>query len=78
MQDNVPLLAFVGRLAPQKGVDLIEAVFPWLMGHEGQDGQGVSGDVQLVMIYLYVYISTYIYVYIHVYMYIYIYIYTCI
>ena len=49
MQDNVPLLAFVGRLAPQKGVDLIEAVFPWLMGHEGQDGQDVTGDVQLVM-----------------------------
>lgn len=43
---NVPLIAFIGRLAPQKGVDLIEEIFPWLMGH---DPKGVTGDVQLVM-----------------------------
>ena len=43
---DVPLVAFIGRLAPQKGVDLIEEVFPWLMT---RDDQGVLGDVQLVM-----------------------------
>jgi starch synthase len=44
--DNVPLVCFIGRLAPQKGVDLIEEIFPWLLGH---DPKGVTGDVQLVM-----------------------------
>mmetsp|Transcript_43661 Transcript_43661/g.102666 ORF Transcript_43661/g.102666 Transcript_43661/m.102666 type:complete len:670 (-) Transcript_43661:214-2223(-) len=43
---HVPLVCFIGRLAPQKGVDLIEEVFPWLMGH---DPKGVLGDVQLVL-----------------------------
>ncbi|KAJ1492952.1 hypothetical protein T484DRAFT_1769858, partial [Baffinella frigidus] len=28
---DVPIVAFIGRLAPQKGVDLIEQIFPWLM-----------------------------------------------
>ena len=46
VNEHPPLIAFIGRLAPQKGVDLIEAIFPWLMSH---DDQGVTGDVQLVM-----------------------------
>lgn len=45
---NKPLLAFIGRLSHQKGVDLIEAIFPWLMSHD-ETGQGVTGQVQLVM-----------------------------
>jgi len=43
---GTPVVAFIGRLAPQKGVDLIEEVFPWLIQH---DPQGVTGNVQLVM-----------------------------
>jgi len=43
---DTPIVAFIGRLAPQKGVDLIEQVFGWLMGG---DHLGVTGDVQLVM-----------------------------
>ena len=48
LQENsgVPLVCFIGRLAPQKGVDLIEEIFPWLMGH---DPKGITGNVQLVM-----------------------------
>jgi len=45
-KENTPIVAFIGRLAPQKGVDLIEQVFGWLMGG---DSQGVTGDVQLIM-----------------------------
>jgi starch synthase len=33
---DVPLLAFIGRLDHQKGLDLIEAVAPWLLGHDVQ------------------------------------------
>lgn len=43
---NKPLIAFIGRLAPQKGIDLIEQSVHWLMGG---DDQGVLGDAQLVM-----------------------------
>jgi len=43
-----PIVAFIGRLAPQKGVDLIEEIFPWLIGHD-ETGKGVTGQVQLVM-----------------------------
>ena len=43
---DTPLIAFIGRLAPQKGVDLIEQVFGWLMNG---DEHGVTGDVQLIM-----------------------------
>eukprot|EP00292_Cryptomonas_paramecium_P003078 CAMPEP_0113674386 /NCGR_PEP_ID=MMETSP0038_2-20120614/7386_1 /TAXON_ID=2898 /ORGANISM="Cryptomonas paramecium" /LENGTH=618 /DNA_ID=CAMNT_0000590953 /DNA_START=66 /DNA_END=1918 /DNA_ORIENTATION=- /assembly_acc=CAM_ASM_000170 len=43
---DTPLVAFIGRLAYQKGVDLIEQVLGWLMGG---DHLGVTGDVQLVM-----------------------------
>jgi len=43
---NTPLVAFIGRLAPQKGVDLIEETLGWLLGG---DHMGVTGDVQLVM-----------------------------
>ena len=43
---DVPIVAFIGRLAPQKGVDLIEEIFPWLME---RDQTGVTGDVQVVM-----------------------------
>lgn len=43
-----PIIAFIGRLAPQKGVDLIEEIFPWLMEHDPK-GKGVTGQVQLVM-----------------------------
>jgi len=46
VDSNRPLVAFIGRLAPQKGVDLIEQVFPWLME---RDNQGVLGEVQLVL-----------------------------
>jgi len=42
-----PLLCFIGRLAPQKGIDVLEAAFDWLMGGDG--GEGVLGDAQLVM-----------------------------
>ncbi|OAY79216.1 Granule-bound starch synthase 2, chloroplastic/amyloplastic [Ananas comosus] len=40
VQDNVPLLAFIGRLDGQKGVDLIAEAIHWI----------VSQDVQLVML----------------------------
>jgi len=43
---DTPIVAFIGRLAPQKGVDLIEQVFGWLLGG---DHEGVTGDVQLIM-----------------------------
>lgn len=43
---NRPLLVFIGRLAPQKGIDVIEASLNWLMGG---DNEGVLGDTQLVM-----------------------------
>ncbi|XP_022861081.1 granule-bound starch synthase 2, chloroplastic/amyloplastic isoform X2 [Olea europaea var. sylvestris] len=37
---DVPLIGFIGRLDPQKGVDLIAEAVPWMMGQ----------DVQLVML----------------------------
>mmetsp|Transcript_28839 Transcript_28839/g.65344 ORF Transcript_28839/g.65344 Transcript_28839/m.65344 type:complete len:655 (-) Transcript_28839:258-2222(-) len=46
VRKDVPLVCFIGRLAPQKGVDLIEEIFPWLIS---RDPKGVTGDVQLVM-----------------------------
>lgn len=46
VDEHKPIIAFIGRLAPQKGVDLIEEIFPWLMEH---DPKGVTGQVQLVM-----------------------------
>lgn len=46
LRKDVPVICFIGRLAPQKGVDLIEEIFPWMMAH---DPKGVTGDVQLVM-----------------------------
>ena len=42
-----PLLCFIGRLAPQKGIDVLEAAFDWLMGGDG--GEGVLGDAQVIM-----------------------------
>jgi glycogen synthase len=53
MENIVFILFFIfiiptGRLAPQKGVDLIEEIFPWLLAHD-QTGKGVTGQVQLVM-----------------------------
>jgi starch synthase len=44
---EAPLVCFVGRLAAQKGVDVLGEVVDWLMGDDG--GRGVLGDVQLVM-----------------------------
>jgi glycogen synthase len=29
LRKDVPVICFIGRLAPQKGVDLIEEIFPW-------------------------------------------------
>jgi len=43
---DTPIIAFIGRLAPQKGVDLIEQILGWLLAG---DHLGVTGDVQLVM-----------------------------
>lgn len=43
---DIPIVAFIGRLAYQKGIDLIEAVFPWLMS---SDANGITGNVQLIM-----------------------------
>ncbi|TKY50254.1 Granule-bound starch synthase 2 [Spatholobus suberectus] len=40
VREDVPLLAFVGRLDHQKGVDVIAEAIPWMMGQ----------DVQLVML----------------------------
>ncbi|XP_008802589.2 granule-bound starch synthase 2, chloroplastic/amyloplastic-like isoform X2 [Phoenix dactylifera] len=40
VRDNVPILAFIGRLDHQKGVDLIAEAIPWIVGQ----------DVQLVML----------------------------
>jgi len=40
IREEVPLIGFIGRLDPQKGVDLIAGAIPWLM----------SQDVQLVML----------------------------
>lgn len=56
---DVPIVAFIGRLAPQKGVDLIEQIFPWLMD---KDQTGVTGDVQVsfALHYLYYIILYYI------------------
>lgn len=42
---DCPVIAFIGRLAYQKGIDILEAVMPWLMN--GNDG--VTGDVQVIM-----------------------------
>lgn len=39
-QRNVPMFALISRLDHQKGIDLVEAVAPWLLSH----------DVQLVML----------------------------
>jgi starch synthase len=36
VRPDVPLLAFIGRLDAQKGLDLLEAVAPWLLGHDLQ------------------------------------------
>jgi len=43
---NVPIIAFIGRLAYQKGLDILESVFPWLMS---EDHEGVTGKVQVIM-----------------------------
>jgi len=43
---DTPMIAFIGRLAPQKGVDIIEQILPWLLN---ADQAEVTGDVQLVM-----------------------------
>ncbi|CAL0299026.1 unnamed protein product [Lupinus luteus] len=40
VRDNVPVVAFIGRLDQQKGVDLIAEAIPWMMGQ----------DVQLIML----------------------------
>ncbi|WVZ05325.1 hypothetical protein V8G54_018671 [Vigna mungo] len=40
IREDVPLIGFIGRLDPQKGVDIIAEAIPWLM----------SQDVQLVML----------------------------
>lgn len=40
VRDDIPLIGFIGRLDPQKGVDLIAEAVPWMMGQ----------DVQLVML----------------------------
>lgn len=40
VRDDVPLIGFIGRLDPQKGIDLIAEAVPWMMGQ----------DVQLVML----------------------------
>lgn len=40
IREDVPLIGFIGRLDPQKGVDLIAEAIPWMMGQ----------DVQLVML----------------------------
>ncbi|MEZ4236610.1 MAG: glycogen/starch synthase [Myxococcota bacterium] len=36
VRDDVPLLAFIGRLDHQKGLDLLEGIAPWLLGHDLQ------------------------------------------
>ncbi|MEQ1503177.1 MAG: glycogen/starch synthase [Myxococcota bacterium] len=40
VRPGVPLFASIGRLDPQKGIDLLEAVLPWLL----------QQDIQLVML----------------------------
>ncbi|XP_019432439.1 PREDICTED: granule-bound starch synthase 2, chloroplastic/amyloplastic-like [Lupinus angustifolius] len=40
VRDDVPVIAFIGRLDQQKGVDLIGETIPWMMGQ----------DVQLIML----------------------------
>ncbi|KAE9620016.1 hypothetical protein Lal_00040232 [Lupinus albus] len=40
VRDDVPVIAFIGRLDQQKGVDLIAEAIPWMMGQ----------DVQLIML----------------------------
>ncbi|PRQ53601.1 putative starch synthase [Rosa chinensis] len=40
IREDVPLIGFIGRLDPQKGVDLIAQAIPWMM----------EQDVQLVML----------------------------
>ncbi|WOK95615.1 soluble starch synthase 2-2, chloroplastic/amyloplastic-like [Canna indica] len=40
VRDNVPILAFIGRLDHQKGVDIIADAMPWLAGQ----------DIQLIML----------------------------
>ena len=44
---DVPLFGFVGRLAWQKGVDLILEALPWLLGSGAQLAVLGSGDAQL-------------------------------
>jgi starch synthase len=43
---DAPIVAFIGRLAPQKGIDVLEAAHHWLMGG---DNEGVLEHSQLVM-----------------------------
>jgi starch synthase len=43
---DVPIVAFIGRLAYQKGIDVLASIFPWLMNG---DHEGVTGHVQVVM-----------------------------
>ncbi|MED6119206.1 hypothetical protein PIB30_009605 [Stylosanthes scabra] len=40
VRKDVPVIGFIGRLDPQKGVDLIAEAIPWMMGQ----------DVQLIML----------------------------
>lgn len=40
VREDVPIIAFIGRLDQQKGVDLIGEAIPWMMSH----------DVQLIML----------------------------
>ncbi|KAJ1490588.1 hypothetical protein T484DRAFT_1777072 [Baffinella frigidus] len=45
---NAPIVAFIGRLAPQKGIDVIEQSYHWLISYHWLMGEG-TGDTQLVM-----------------------------
>ncbi|XLT57156.1 hypothetical protein HN873_049760 [Arachis hypogaea] len=40
VREDIPVIGFIGRLDPQKGVDLIAEAVPWMMGQ----------DVQLIML----------------------------
>ena len=48
LQENkdIPIIAFIGRLAHQKGVDVLCSVLDWLM----TENSGVTGQVQLVRV----------------------------